>query len=130
MDSFMFVFLVSPADSLGLGVLTDLQFEEEGAARPGKAKLSTPQQASQTVRMLCSLTSDPQLVGLKCNRFHSALNCIYLQEELNVQYVSVYLPYTEGNAKLKPPVPSLSNEYDSLLSSPFPARPLLACLCL
>ncbi|XP_070774929.1 uncharacterized protein [Enoplosus armatus] len=53
----------SGADSLGLGVLTDLQFEDEGAARPGKARVSTPQQASQTVRMLCSLTSDPQLVS-------------------------------------------------------------------
>ncbi|XP_042284010.1 uncharacterized protein LOC121908222 isoform X3 [Thunnus maccoyii] len=54
----------SEADSLVLGVLTDLKFEEEeGPARPGKAKLSTPQQASQTVRMLCSLTSDPQLVS-------------------------------------------------------------------
>ncbi|XP_059200428.1 apolipophorins [Centropristis striata] len=51
----------SGADSLGVGVLTDLQFEDEGAA--GKAKASTPQQASQTVRMLCSLTSDPQLVS-------------------------------------------------------------------
>ncbi|XP_063741934.1 apolipophorins [Eleginops maclovinus] len=51
------------ADSSGLGVLTDLQFEDEGAARPGKARASTPQQASQTLRMLCSLTSDPQLVS-------------------------------------------------------------------
>ncbi|XP_033993534.1 apolipophorins-like [Trematomus bernacchii] len=53
----------SGADSVGLGVLTDLQFEDEGAARPGKARASTPQQASQTVRMLCSLTSDPQLLS-------------------------------------------------------------------
>ncbi|XP_045907286.1 uncharacterized protein LOC123972095 isoform X3 [Micropterus dolomieu] len=53
----------SGADSLGLGVLRDLQFEDEGAARPGKATASTPQQASQTVRMLCSLTSDPELVS-------------------------------------------------------------------
>ncbi|KAM7379044.1 hypothetical protein PAMP_004619 [Pampus punctatissimus] len=53
----------SGTDSLVVGVLTDLQFEEEGAVQPGKAKLSTPQQASQTVRMLCSLTSDPQLVS-------------------------------------------------------------------
>ncbi|CAK6952249.1 uncharacterized protein LOC121908222 isoform X2 [Scomber scombrus] len=51
------------AGSLVPGVQTDLQFEEEGAARPGKAKLSTPQRASQTVRMLCGLTSDPQLVS-------------------------------------------------------------------
>ncbi|XP_031710756.1 uncharacterized protein LOC116387634 isoform X2 [Anarrhichthys ocellatus] len=56
---------LSGADSLRLGVLTDLQFEDEGAARPGKARASTPQQASQTVRMLCSLTSDPQLVSQK-----------------------------------------------------------------
>ncbi|XP_044075986.1 uncharacterized protein LOC122887130 [Siniperca chuatsi] len=53
----------SGADSLGLGVLTGLQFEDEGAARPGKTRASTPQQASQTVRTLCSLTSDPQLVS-------------------------------------------------------------------
>lgn len=77
-DSFMFVFLISPTGSLVPGVQTDLQFEEEGAARPGKAKLSTPQRASQTVRMLCGLTSDPQLVGLQCNRFHSTFNCLYL----------------------------------------------------
>ncbi|XP_070700951.1 uncharacterized protein [Pempheris klunzingeri] len=53
----------SGADSPGPGVLTDLQFEDEGAARPGKARASTPQEASQTVRTLCSLTSDPQLVS-------------------------------------------------------------------
>ncbi|KAI4809707.1 hypothetical protein KUCAC02_018573, partial [Chaenocephalus aceratus] len=53
----------SGADSVGLGVLTGLQFEDEGAARQGKARASTPQQASQTVRMLCSLTSDPQLLS-------------------------------------------------------------------
>ncbi|XP_037642433.1 uncharacterized protein LOC119498040 [Sebastes umbrosus] len=51
------------ADSLRPGVLTDLQFEDEGTARPGKSRASTPQQASQTVRMLCSLTADPQLVS-------------------------------------------------------------------
>lgn len=56
--------LNAPADSLGVGVLTGLQFEDEGAARPGKARASSPQQASQTVRMLCSLISDPELVGL------------------------------------------------------------------
>ncbi|XP_034743303.1 apolipophorins-like [Etheostoma cragini] len=50
-------------DSLDPGVLTDLQFEDEGAARPEKARASTPQQASQTVRILCSLTSDPQLAS-------------------------------------------------------------------
>ncbi|TDH06001.1 hypothetical protein EPR50_G00128340 [Perca flavescens] len=50
-------------DSLGPGVLTDLQFEDEGAARPEKARVSTLQQASQTVRILCSLTSDPQLAS-------------------------------------------------------------------
>nr|XP_033505718.1 uncharacterized protein LOC117271565 [Epinephelus lanceolatus] len=53
----------SGADLLHLGVQTDLQFEDEGAARPGKARASMPQQASQTVRMLCGLTSDPQLVS-------------------------------------------------------------------
>ncbi|KAM6989141.1 apolipophorins-like [Tautogolabrus adspersus] len=50
----------SDADSLGPGVLTDLQFEDEGAAGPGRTRSATLQQASQTVRMLCSLSSDPQ----------------------------------------------------------------------
>ncbi|XP_037314999.2 uncharacterized protein LOC119209652 [Pungitius pungitius] len=53
------------AESLNLGVLADLQFEDEGPARPGKARAWTPQQASVTVRLLCSLTSDPQLVSQK-----------------------------------------------------------------
>ncbi|XP_068456308.1 uncharacterized protein [Clinocottus analis] len=53
------------ADVLRHGVLTDLQFEDEGTAKPGKARASTPQQASQTVSMLCSLTSDPPLVSQK-----------------------------------------------------------------
>lgn len=56
------VLLDTHADHLGVGVQTDLQFEDEGAARPGKAKASTPQEASQTVRTLCSLTSAPKLV--------------------------------------------------------------------
>ncbi|KAG7227140.1 hypothetical protein INR49_013938 [Caranx melampygus] len=51
------------ADSLSQGVLTSLQFEEEGAARPGKSRGSFLQQASHTVRLLCSLTSDPQRVS-------------------------------------------------------------------
>uniref|UniRef100_UPI003AABB2CD uncharacterized protein n=1 Tax=Centroberyx gerrardi TaxID=166262 RepID=UPI003AABB2CD len=50
----------SGVDSSGVGVLTGLQFEEEGAVRPGKARPSTPQQASETVRMLCGLISDQQ----------------------------------------------------------------------
>lgn len=84
------------ADSLGVGVLTNLQFEDEGAARPGKATASAPQQASQTVRMLCSLTSDPQLVGL--HGFRSSLNCIlsvtsFICKE-HLLYVSVYLSLT------------------------------------
>ncbi|XP_051279537.1 uncharacterized protein LOC127375918 isoform X2 [Dicentrarchus labrax] len=53
----------SGAESLGIGVLTDLQFEDDESSRPGKSRASTPQQASQTVRMLCSLTSDPQQVS-------------------------------------------------------------------
>lgn len=109
------------ADSLGVGVLTDLQFEDEGPVRPGKARASTPQQASQTVRMLCSLTSDPQLVGL--NRFLSAFNCIYLKGH-RLLYLSVYLPYSLSTAVL------FSTEYESLISSPHPARPLLARVCL
>ncbi|XP_041659523.1 uncharacterized protein LOC121520214 [Cheilinus undulatus] len=54
----------SDTDPLGHGVLTDLQFEDEGTARPGKTRASALQHAGQTVRMLCSLTSDPQQVGL------------------------------------------------------------------
>ncbi|CAB1444060.1 unnamed protein product [Pleuronectes platessa] len=54
---------LSGADSLSHGELTDLQFEEEGAAGSGKSRVSTPEQASQTVRILCSLTSKPQLVS-------------------------------------------------------------------
>ncbi|XP_034558816.1 apolipophorins-like [Notolabrus celidotus] len=50
-------------DMFGPGVLTDLQFEDEGASRQGRTRASTPQRASQTVRMLCSLTSDPQRVS-------------------------------------------------------------------
>lgn len=65
----MAVHFIAPADSLSLGVLTDLQFEEKGAAREGKFRTATTLQASQTVRILCSITSDPQQVGLKCNRF-------------------------------------------------------------
>ncbi|CAJ1071926.1 uncharacterized protein LOC122887130 [Xyrichtys novacula] len=49
------------ADTLDHGVLTGLQFEDEGAS--GKSRASTPQQAGQTVRMLCSLTSDTQQVS-------------------------------------------------------------------
>lgn len=67
------VLLHAHADHLGVGVQTDLQFEDEGAARPGKAKASTPQEASQTVRTLCSLTSAPKLVC--SNRLQSAWNC-------------------------------------------------------
>ncbi|XP_042083292.1 uncharacterized protein LOC102293428 [Haplochromis burtoni] len=51
------------ADSLGTRVPVDLQFEDEGAARLGKTRPATPQEVGQTVRMLCSLTSDPQLVS-------------------------------------------------------------------
>ncbi|XP_047445376.1 uncharacterized protein LOC125010660 [Mugil cephalus] len=54
---------LSGADSLGTGTRTDLPFEDEGAARPGKSRPPTPQKVGQTVRMLCSLTSDPQLVS-------------------------------------------------------------------
>ncbi|XP_077412444.1 apolipophorins-like [Vanacampus margaritifer] len=49
---------VSGADSLGFGTQTDLQFEDEGVARPGN--IFTPHQVSQTIRMLCSVTSRPQ----------------------------------------------------------------------
>lgn len=45
-------------------MLTDLQFEDEGAARAGKVGATTPQQAGHSVRMLCSLISEPQSVGV------------------------------------------------------------------
>ncbi|XP_074545635.1 uncharacterized protein LOC141804879 [Halichoeres trimaculatus] len=51
------------AGSVGPGVPTDLQFEDEEASRQGKTRASTPLRASQTVRMLCSPTSDPQQVS-------------------------------------------------------------------
>ncbi|XP_028987618.2 uncharacterized protein LOC114844422 isoform X2 [Betta splendens] len=50
----------SGAESLNGGALTDLTFEEEGAPRERKFRNSTPLQASQTVRRLCSTTSDLQ----------------------------------------------------------------------
>ncbi|XP_068195919.1 uncharacterized protein [Antennarius striatus] len=53
----------SAKDPPGVFLLTDLQFEDEEPARPGKDSKSTPQQAAQTVRMLCGLASDPQLVS-------------------------------------------------------------------
>lgn len=87
----MLVLLDAHADSLGLGVLADLQFEDEGASRPGKARASTPQQASETVRLLCSLTSDPQPVGL--NRLQSALNCTLCHfSQINVNPLQVTVP--------------------------------------
>ncbi|XP_029380588.1 apolipophorins [Echeneis naucrates] len=54
---------LSGADTLSPGVLTSLQLEEEGGTRQGKPRASSLQQASQTIRMLCSLTSNPQLVS-------------------------------------------------------------------
>nr|XP_057943014.1 uncharacterized protein LOC131138235 isoform X3 [Doryrhamphus excisus] len=55
---------VSGADLLSIGTQTGLQFEDEGAARPGKV-LPTPDHASQTIRMLCSLISHPKEVSQK-----------------------------------------------------------------
>ncbi|XP_037131472.1 uncharacterized protein LOC119136818 isoform X1 [Syngnathus acus] len=52
---------VSGADSLGFGTQADLEFEDEGAARLGN--IFTPHQISQTMRMLCSVTSRPQEVS-------------------------------------------------------------------
>lgn len=66
------VLIDAHADSLGVGVLTDLQFEDEAASRPGKARASTPQQVIQTLRRLC-VNSDPKLV--RPNRFQTSLNC-------------------------------------------------------
>lgn len=73
----MSVLLVAPLDSLGVGVLTDLPYEEEGAARPGRGRTSTPQKASETVRMLCGLISDQQQVGTRCNRLQSDLQSFF-----------------------------------------------------
>nr|XP_020442398.1 uncharacterized protein LOC109951951 [Monopterus albus] len=50
-------------DLLSFGVLTGLQFEDERAMKTEKTRVATPLQASQTVRMLCSITSDPQQVS-------------------------------------------------------------------
>ncbi|XP_061654143.1 uncharacterized protein LOC133489262 isoform X2 [Phyllopteryx taeniolatus] len=51
---------VAGTDSLYFGTQTDLPFEDEGAARP--RNIFTPQ-VSQTIRMLCSVTSRPQEVS-------------------------------------------------------------------
>lgn len=51
-----------PAGSVDTGVPTDLQFEDERVARPRKDRASALQEISQTVRTLCSLTSDPKMV--------------------------------------------------------------------
>ncbi|KAF3699111.1 putative uncharacterized protein LOC400499 [Channa argus] len=59
----MAVSLFAPADSLNLGVFTHLQFVDEGHVRLGKSRVATPLQASQTVRMLCITTTDPQQVS-------------------------------------------------------------------
>ncbi|XP_030016477.1 uncharacterized protein LOC115437389 [Sphaeramia orbicularis] len=48
-------------DSLGRGAFTDLLFEEEASVRAGRNKASTPQQASHTIRMLCSLMDQQQI---------------------------------------------------------------------
>ncbi|XP_045070322.1 uncharacterized protein LOC121534786 [Coregonus clupeaformis] len=50
----------SGVDTLGLGVLTDLQFVEEGAEGKARGRTSSPQEATDTVRKLCGLTSDQQ----------------------------------------------------------------------
>ncbi|XP_056913419.1 uncharacterized protein LOC130539234 isoform X1 [Takifugu flavidus] len=50
-------------DSVGGGVRTDLRFEEEGAARQTQDRTSALQDISQTIRTLCSLTSDPKMVS-------------------------------------------------------------------
>lgn len=54
-----------PSDSVGSGVPTDLQFEDERASKPRRDRASALQDISQTVRTLCSLTSDPKMV---CSR--------------------------------------------------------------
>lgn len=51
-----------PAGSVDTGVPTDLQFEDERVARPRKDRASALQEISQTVRTLCSLTSDTKMV--------------------------------------------------------------------
>ncbi|CAG5896969.1 unnamed protein product [Menidia menidia] len=53
----------SGAESLGIGVLTDLQFVDEGTSEQRQTSRSTPQAVAETVRLLCSLSSDPQLVS-------------------------------------------------------------------
>lgn len=61
-----------PADSVGSGVPTDLQFEDERVARPRRDKASALQEVSQTVRTLCSLTSEPKTV---CSSQTQILGC-------------------------------------------------------
>ncbi|MEQ2290686.1 hypothetical protein AMECASPLE_005659 [Ameca splendens] len=51
------------AESLCPGVLTDLQFEDDRTSRLRKTRLTTPQKVGQTVTLLCSVASDPQLVS-------------------------------------------------------------------
>ncbi|MEQ2244052.1 hypothetical protein ILYODFUR_013221, partial [Ilyodon furcidens] len=48
------------AESLSPGVLTDLQFEDD---RTSRLRKTTPQKVGQTVTLLCSIASDPQLVS-------------------------------------------------------------------
>ncbi|XP_029560066.1 uncharacterized protein LOC115156670 isoform X1 [Salmo trutta] len=50
----------SGLDTLGPGVLSDLQFVEEGAEGQVRGRTSSPQEATDTVRKLCGLTSDQQ----------------------------------------------------------------------
>lgn len=63
-----------PADSMGSGVPTDLQFGDEKVARPRKDRASAMQEISQTIKTLCSLASDtktvcssqPQILNFDC----------------------------------------------------------------
>ncbi|TNN69892.1 hypothetical protein EYF80_019960 [Liparis tanakae] len=111
----------SAADVLRPGVLTDLQFEDEGTARPGKARASTPQQASQTVRMLCSLVSDAQLPLLDALPACGSENCIVLltglmrNRELEEEQAHAFLTTI---ALIPHPSPQIITSINALLELP------------
>ncbi|KAM4557598.1 uncharacterized protein V3H82_017324 [Fundulus diaphanus] len=51
------------AESLSPGALTDLQFADDDGSRLQKHRPTTPQKVGQTIALLCSAASDPQLVS-------------------------------------------------------------------
>ncbi|XP_037837860.1 uncharacterized protein LOC108248532 [Kryptolebias marmoratus] len=74
----------SGAESLSAGVPTDLQFEDEGTARLGKTRPLTPQRVGQSVRLLYSLTSDPQLVS------QEFLQLVFQLKDMNLSQLKTF----------------------------------------